>query len=128
MDQGNGRKSKLRWHCGMLRARMGACISHASNNRRAGLCGVSCKDGNGFKCHLECETHIRNEQASKNRVLKYRIDEYSRQFAKKFMFVMYARARTHSHMARARQRCRGVRGGRGGGQAQQVLSGARARP
>ena len=30
--------SKLRWHCG--------------------LCGVSCKDANGFRMHLEHENHL----------------------------------------------------------------------
>ncbi len=67
MDQGNGRKSKLRWHCG--------------------LCNVSCKDANGFKCHLQCESHLMREEAGHAKT-RYRIDEPSRQFAKSFMDLL----------------------------------------
>ena len=67
MDQGNGRKSKLRWHCG--------------------LCNVSCKDANGFRCHLQCESHLTREEAGHVRA-RYRIDDGSRQFAKRFMDLL----------------------------------------
>ena len=45
-----------------------------------GLCGVGCKDENGFKCHLESEKHITNESTvatSKKRGRMY-VDDFSK--------------------------------------------------
>jgi DNA/RNA-binding protein KIN17 len=80
-----GRKSKLRWNCE--------------------LCGVACKDENGFKCHLQHENHLRremekNEQEARSEMYdessillrkdaaKFWVDDFSRKFERDFMKLM----------------------------------------
>jgi len=65
--------SKLRWHCG--------------------LCGVWCKDGNGFRMHLEHPNHLaralekekEEEQRSDHVEARYCPDEYSEAFERSFL-------------------------------------------
>ena len=65
--------SKLRWHCG--------------------LCGVSCKDANGFRMHLEHENHLRREleqegverERADNVEARYMPDQFSEAFERNFL-------------------------------------------
>ena len=65
--------SKLRWHCG--------------------LCGVSCKDANGFRMHLEHENHLRREleqegverERSDNIEARYMPDAFSEAFERNYL-------------------------------------------
>ena len=65
--------SKLRWHCG--------------------LCGVWCKDANGFKMHLEHPNHLARaieqekteDERSDHVEARYCPDEYSEAFERSFL-------------------------------------------
>mmetsp|Transcript_17761 Transcript_17761/g.56006 ORF Transcript_17761/g.56006 Transcript_17761/m.56006 type:complete len:342 (-) Transcript_17761:13-1038(-) len=59
-------QTKLRWVCG--------------------LCGVWCKDENGFKCHLEHENHIRkSELARRSRGHEFKVTARDEAFAQRFV-------------------------------------------
>ena len=58
-------KTKIRWYCG--------------------LCDVPCKDENGFKCHLESETHLIREQAVEQSLRTFKVSRNDRDFRKKFL-------------------------------------------
>lgn len=73
--------TKIRWFCG--------------------LCGVACKDENGFKCHLESEKHITNESTvatSKKRGRMF-VDEFSKAVERKFLDFMVIEHLNHQILA-----------------------------
>eukprot|EP00658_Telonema_sp_P-2_P024346 TRINITY_DN19777_c0_g1_i1.p1 TRINITY_DN19777_c0_g1~~TRINITY_DN19777_c0_g1_i1.p1 ORF type:complete len:400 (-),score=117.69 TRINITY_DN19777_c0_g1_i1:47-1246(-) len=73
--------TKIRWHCG--------------------LCGVSCKDENGFKCHLESEKHITNESTIANQKKRGRmyVDEFSKNLERQFLDFMVVQHLNHQILA-----------------------------
>lgn len=64
-------KTKVRWFCG--------------------LCHVPCKDENGFKCHLESETHILKEQAGNESLRKFKLTKGDRAFRRSFLDYLVAK-------------------------------------
>ena len=58
-------KTKIRWYCG--------------------LCHVACKDENGYKCHLEHETHIHREQAVQESLRSFKMSKDDISFRRKFI-------------------------------------------
>ena len=58
-------KTKIRWYCG--------------------LCHVPCKDENGYKCHLEHETHIHREQAVQESLRNFTLSKSDIAFRRKFL-------------------------------------------
>lgn len=58
-------KTKIRWYCG--------------------LCHVACKDENGYKCHLEHETHIHREQAVQESLRSFKVSKEDEKFKRKFI-------------------------------------------
>jgi hypothetical protein len=58
-------KSKIRWYCG--------------------LCHVASKDENGYKCHLEHETHIHREQAVQESLRTFKLSKEDSRFRRKFL-------------------------------------------
>jgi DNA/RNA-binding protein KIN17 len=58
-------KTKIRWYCG--------------------LCQVPCKDENGFKCHLESETHVLREQAVHESLRTFKLSKNDEIFRRKFL-------------------------------------------
>ncbi|KAH8741047.1 hypothetical protein FG386_001599 [Cryptosporidium ryanae] len=61
---------KLRWYCQ--------------------LCEKQCKDENGFKCHLNSDSHLRQMKLFENNSRKL-LDDYSRKFEYAFMRLMRTR-------------------------------------
>jgi hypothetical protein len=64
-------KSKIRWYCG--------------------LCHVPCKDENGFKCHLNSETHILREQAVSESLRAFKLSQNDIDFRAKFVACLVAK-------------------------------------
>jgi DNA/RNA-binding protein KIN17 len=64
-QQRKSQKTKIRWYCG--------------------LCHVACKDENGYKCHLEHETHIHREQAVQESLRSFQLTSEDRKFRKRFL-------------------------------------------
>ena len=58
-------KTKIRWYCG--------------------LCHVACKDENGYKCHLEHETHIHREQAVQESLRSFKLSREDVRFKRNFL-------------------------------------------
>eukprot|EP00656_Telonema_subtile_P018203 TRINITY_DN19810_c0_g1_i3.p1 TRINITY_DN19810_c0_g1~~TRINITY_DN19810_c0_g1_i3.p1 ORF type:complete len:396 (-),score=71.34 TRINITY_DN19810_c0_g1_i3:35-1222(-) len=73
--------TKIRWFCG--------------------LCGVGCKDENGFKCHLESEKHITNEStvATSRKRGRMFVDEFSKAVERKFLDFMVIEHLNHQILA-----------------------------
>ena len=70
-QQRKKQKTKIRWYCG--------------------LCHVACKDENGYKCHLEHETHIHREQAVQESLRSFKLSADDRQFRKRFLEYLAAK-------------------------------------
>jgi DNA/RNA-binding protein KIN17 len=58
-------KTKIRWYCG--------------------LCHVPCKDENGFKCHLQSETHLIRERTVEESLRSFKLSKSDKDFRKKFI-------------------------------------------
>ena len=58
-------KTKIRWYCG--------------------LCKVACKDENGYKCHLQSDSHIHRELAVTESLRTFKVSREDKTFKRRFV-------------------------------------------
>ena len=63
--------TRLRWYCG--------------------LCGVGCKDENGYKCHLETDAHIQRELSIEESTKSFKLSEKDKVFRRNFIECLIKR-------------------------------------
>ena len=63
--------TRLRWYCG--------------------LCGVGCKDENGYKCHLETDSHIQRELSIDESTKTFKLSENDKLFRRNFVECLVKR-------------------------------------
>lgn len=54
------------------------------------MCKKQCRDANGFKCHMESESHLRQAELAASNPTKY-IGEYSKEFEQRFLKLLQRR-------------------------------------